>query len=130
MAVARPWVTPQDVRDYSDYEDVKSRADNKLRIDITRAEQAVISYTNNKFDDDSLMTIPENVKTAVILLAENFAHNVHRASIAYKSETLDDWSYTSNDVQLSISDLGLESLLDEFKRTAGSGNVFMRLRKL
>lgn len=130
MAVTRPWVTPQEVREYSDYEDVQNRSDAKLRVDITRAEQAVISYTNNKFDDEDLTEIPPNVKTAVILLAENYAHSVYQVSRSYKSETLDDWSYTANDAQLSISDLGLESLLDEYKITAASGNVFMRLRKL
>lgn len=130
MAVTRPWVTPQEVRDYSDFEDVVNRSDMKLQVDITRAEQAVISYTNNRFDDESLEAIPPNVKTAVILLAENYAHSVHQASKSYKSETLDDWSYTVNDTQLSISDLGLESLLDEFKIAAATGNVFMRLRKL
>ena len=130
MAVTRPWVTPQEVREYSDYEDVQSRSDAKLRVDITRAEQAVISYTNNRFDGEDLTEIPPNVKTAVILLAENYAHSVYRVSKAYKSETLDDWSYTANDAELSISDLGLESLLDEYKITAATGSVFMRLRKL
>jgi len=43
---------------------------------------------------------------------------------------MDDWSYTSNDSRISISDLGLESLLDEYKQAASSGNVFFRLRKL
>lgn len=130
MAVTRPWVTPQEVREYSDYEDVQTRSDAKLGVDITRAEQAVISYTNNKFDDESLAEIPVNVKTAIILLAENYAHGVFQASRSYKSETLDDWSYTANDAKLSISDMGIESLLDDFKITAASGTVFMRLRKL
>ena len=130
MAVTRPWVTPQEVREYSDYEDVQNRSDAKLRVDITRAEQAVISYTNNKFDDEDLTEIPPNVKTAVILLAENYAHSVYQVSRSYKSETLDDWSYTANDTEVSIADLGISALLDEYVLPEASGTLFMRLRKL
>ena len=128
--VKRPWVFPDEVREYSSYADVKARDDEKLDIDILRAEQAVIAYTNNKLEGDEYTALPKNIRTAVILLAENFAHSAFQASRAYKSETLDDWSYTSNDSQISISDLGLESLLDEYKQAASSGNVFFRLRKL
>lgn len=130
MAASRPWVFPDDVKEYSSYADVLERDDEKLETDIIRAEQMVISYTNNRFDSDEYTSIPKSVKTAIILIAEQFAHSAFQASRAYKSETMDDWSYTANDQQLSISDLGLESLLDEFKVTSGSGNVFMRLRKL
>lgn len=128
--VKRPWVFPDEVKEYSSYADVKDRDDEKLEIDIIRAEQAVIAYTNNKLDGEEYTELPKNIRTAVILLAENFAHTAFQASRAYKSETLDDWSYTSNDTQLSISDLGLESLLDEYKQAASSGNLFFRLRKL
>jgi len=128
--VKRPWVFPDEVREYSSYADVKARDDEKLDIDILRAEQAVIAYTNNKLEGDEYTALPKNIRTAVILLAENFAHVAFQASREYKSETMDDWSYTSNDSRISISDLGLESLLDEYKQAASSGNVFFRLRKL
>lgn len=130
MAVNRPWVTPQEVKAYSDYADVQQRADNKLRVDISRAEQVVISYTHNRFDDEALEAIPEGVKTAVILLAERFAHTSYKVSREYKSETLDDWSYTANDTEVSISDLGISALLDEYVLPEASGTLFMRLRKL
>ena len=48
---ARPWVLPQEVRDYTDRPSVKERADAKLSVDISRAEQYVISYTHNRFED-------------------------------------------------------------------------------
>ena len=128
--VKRPWVYPDDVKEYSSYADVQSRDDEKLEVDIIRAEQAVIAYTNNRLDSDEYTEVPKSIRTAVILLAENYAHSAYQMSKAYKSETLDDWSYTSNDAQLSVSDLGLEALLDEFKITTSTGNVFMRLRKL
>lgn len=128
--VKRPWVYPDDVKEYSSYADVQSRDDEKLEVDIIRAEQAVIAYTNNRLDGDEYTEVPKSIRTAVILLAENYAHSAYQMSKAYKSETLDDWSYTSNDAQLSVSDLGLEALLDEFKITTSTGNVFMRMRKL
>lgn len=130
MAVNRPWVTPQEVKNYSDYVDVQQRADNKLRVDISRAEQVVISYTHNRFDDEALEAIPEGVKTAVILLAERYAHTSYKVSREYKSETLDDWSYTANDTEVSIADLGISALLDEYVLPEASGALFMRLRKL
>ena len=49
MAVTRPWVFPEDVRDYSSYQDVQERDDDKLDVDIVRAEQMVIAYTHNDF---------------------------------------------------------------------------------
>lgn len=130
MAVNRPWVTPQEVKTYSDYADVQQRADNKLQVDISRAEQVVISYTHNRFDDEALEAIPEGVKTAVILLAERYAHTSYKVSREYKSETLDDWSYTANDTEVSIANLGISALLDEYVLPEASGTLFMRLRKL
>lgn len=130
MAVTRPWVTPAEVRDYSDYADVRDRSDAKLAIDITRAEQVVISYTHNRFDDKDMEEIPPNVKTAVILLAERFAHMAFKVTREYKSETLDDYSYTANDEELTLAELGIGALLDDFVLSEASGSVFMRLRKL
>ena len=45
----RPWAVPADVISYSDYKQVQDRAEAKLRVDISRAEQYVIAYTNNDF---------------------------------------------------------------------------------
>lgn len=130
MAVNRPWVTPAEIKAYSDYEDVQQRSDVKLAVDITRAEQVVISYTHNKFDDPNLTEIPANVKTAVILLAERFAHTAYKVTRAYQSETFDDYSYTANESEVSLTEMGLASLLDDYVLSSANGNLFMRLRKL
>ena len=72
----RPWVTPEELKEYTEFEEVKNRADSKLKIDISRAESWVIDYCNNRFDDpEKYPEIPENVKTAVLLIAEAYAHN-------------------------------------------------------
>lgn len=125
----RPWATPEEVKEYTDYPSVKKRDDAKLKIDITRAEQYVISYTNNKFEDYE--TVPEQVKTAVILVAEAFAYNTALTSREMKSEQFDDYSYTVSDVgPIDISGLGLGSLLEDFCVSEAKRGVALRMRAL
>lgn len=130
----RPWVTPTEVKDYTDYPAVKNRADAKLKADILRAEQHIISYTNNRFDDEAKFPeIPEPVKTAVILVAEMFAFNAAEGAEGkgnYKSETFDDYSYTLADTTAKLDNLSLGSLLDDYIITEPRNAVTMRLRKL
>lgn len=128
----RPWVTPDEVRAYTDYALVQARSDEKLKVDITRAEQYVISYTNNTFaDDEKYPAVPEAVKTAVLLIAEVYAYNAAEGSREYKSESFDDYSYTLQDGRsVSIDLLDLGSLLDDFIIQASSNGVIMKLRKL
>ena len=130
MALERPWVFPSDVQEYSSYADVQERDDDKLEIDIVRAEQMVIAYTHNDFTGEEYTEIPKSVRTAVILLAERYAHSAYITTRKYTSETFDDYSYTANDAEVSLSDMGITSLLDPYVITQATGNVFMRLRKL
>lgn len=124
----RPWAVPGEVREYTDRENVKARTDLKIAVDITRAEQYVISYTGNDFADAAKYPeLPAAVKTAVILLAEHYG--VSARSGAMKSETFDDYSYTAAEGTL-VDLLDLRSLLDEFVVPAPKGGVTMKLRKL
>lgn len=125
----RPWVTPQEVKDYTEFPEVQARGDAKLAIDISRAELYVINYCNCKFDDDEKFPqIPEQVKTAVILLAEAYAHNaVEITKSRLKSETWDDYSYTAESYILDTSGIDIKSLLDEFAVAAPKNGVTMRL---
>lgn len=127
MAV-RPWVTPKEVRDYSDIKAIQERTDSRLSVDISRAEQYVISYTNNDFSEYE--EIPKNVKTAVILIAETYGYNTVISSKELKSETFDDYSYTAENTSRSLDELGLDSLLEEFVRVKTKGTVTIRLRRL
>jgi len=131
MAV-RPWVTPQEVRDWSERASVKNRDDAKLTIDITRAELWIIKYTRNTFADAD--PLPEQVRIATLILAEQLAANAaSRGSSSgggmYKSERFDDYAYTIADTDSQIDDLNLGSLLDEFIAEK-VGTVVMKLRKL
>lgn len=130
MAV-RPWVKPQEVKEYTEFKEVKDRDNKKLAVDIARAEHWVINYCNNRFDDEKYPTIPEPVKTAVILLAEAYAHNAVEVTRArLKSETFDDYSYTAESAVLSVKDLDVASLLDDYTIAQPQNGVTMRLRKL
>ena len=133
----KPWVTPQEVRDYSDRARVIERTDTKLIIDISRAEQYVINYTHNRFEDsEKYPTVPEPIKTAVILIAEAYA--AYAADFGtgmgtFKSESFDDYSYTAADTAYIINNLDLAPLLDEFIETENGkvkNAVVMRIRKL
>lgn len=128
----RPWVTPAEVKAYTDYKAVSERDDAKLKVDISRAEQYVISYTNNSFASADIL--PEPVKTAVMLLAEAYAYNssadAKTGSKRMKSEAFDDYSYTADDVYLSIDDLDVKVLLDPYVMAEAKKGVTMRMRKL
>lgn len=131
MAV-RPWVSPQDVKEYTELKEVQNRSDEKLKIDITRAEQRVINITNNRFDDETKYPeIPEQVKIATILIAEAYAKNAgEKAQKNYKSETFDDYSYTVESSTIDLDTMGLDELLSEFVVETGIGKVVMKLRSL
>lgn len=128
----RPWVTPEQVKDYSDSEKVKARSDIKLAIDITRAERYVIFHTHNKFDTEEYKEkLPSDVEMAVIILAEAYA----KQSIAQKdgvmvSESFDDYSYTVDTDGDVAAGLNLGPMLDEYVLEQSNGKVIMKLRKL
>lgn len=130
----QPWVTPAEVVTYTDNSSIKSRAEEKLAVDISRAEAYVIQYCNNKFtDDEKYPEIPSSVKTAVILVAEVYANNSIIGSDAkkrVKSETYDDYSYSLESAYLSVADLDLASLLDAYVIATGSGKVVFKLRAI
>lgn len=132
--IQRPWVMPIEVREWSERESVKNRSDQKLAIDITRAEAYVINYTKNSFDDDKLYsTLPNDVRIAILMLAEQYAANSSELSTgvgSYKSESFDDYSYTLADTAFKIDNLDLGPLLDDFIDTRGKGDVTMKMRKL
>lgn len=130
----RPWVLPKEVKAYTDIEAVQQRKKEKLEVDISRAEQYVITYTHNQFTE--YPEIPGPVKTAVILLAEAYASYAYQLKKtgggAVKSETFDDYSYTAGEgtFDSAIKALDLSALLDGFIVAEPRSGVTMRLRKL
>ena len=130
----RPWVKPKDVKDYSELPAVQSRTQARLKMDISRAEQYVITYTHNRFE--KYEEVPAPVKTAVILLAEAYASHAHlmvkTGGGAFKSETFDDYAYTAGDSSFSelVDALDLAALLDDYVIAEPRNGVTLRMRKL
>lgn len=130
----RPWVSPKEVKAYSEIEAVQQRTKARLEVDIARAEQYVITYTKNRFADCD--KIPSPVRTAVILLAEVYASYSNQLKKtdggAIKSETYDDYAFTVGEGTLEdrVKALDLAALLDDFVVQQASGTVTMRIRKL
>jgi hypothetical protein len=125
----RPWVQPEQVRDYTSSSKVKERSDDQLSFDIARAELYVIAYTHNKFADADVL--PSDVMMAVILLADAYAKQaiVQKDGIM-SSETFDDYSYTiKSDADVTAS-LDLGAMLDGYVLAPSGGKVTMKLRKL
>lgn len=122
------WITPDEVREYSDIKAVKERNDSKLSVDITRAQQYIVTYTYNDFNEFD--EIPIAVKTAALILSEAYAHNSNISSNEKKSETFDDYSYTAESSSITVDSLDLAALLDEFVITKPNNSVTMRMRKL
>ena len=97
----RPWVTPQEVQNWTERKGVKNRSAERLKVDIFRAENYVIAHTRNRFDNaEKYPTIPEAVRIAVMLLAEQFATTAAEISSSasagvFKSEKFDDYCVTS-----------------------------------
>ena len=129
--VNRPWVTPAEVKEYTEYPSVSTRPDSKLAVDISRAEQYVISYVNHDFA--AYEELPQSVKTAIILLAEAYAYNacLTAKAGAMKSETFDDYSYTAADAEpIDINSVDIATLLDDFAAEQARQGITMRMRKL
>lgn len=126
----RPWVTPQEVREYSEIPAVQKRSDARLAVDIARAEQYVITYTHNRFESEE--ELPEAVKAAVIILAEAYARSATSKFITQglQSETFDDYSYTAADGSVDYAGLGLAGLLDDFVIAEPTHGVTLRMRRL
>lgn len=125
----RPWISPDDVKEYTDYPEVAERSEGKLKQDILRAEMKIIKITNNRFDDDEKYPkIPEQVKLATILVTEAYAKNlVERATKKIKSETFDDYSYELTETKdIDISGLDLDELLADFV-IQSRGNMHFRM---
>ena len=126
--IQRPWITPQEVREYSEISVVQQRNDTRLAIDIARAEQYIITYTHNRFEDRE--EIPPEIKTAVLLLSEAYAYNAVTASNEIKSETFDDYSYTTEKSQINIDGLDIAALLDDYVVAEPTNGILFRMRKL
>lgn len=128
------WVKPDEVISYSSIDCVKKRMQTKLKFDIKRAQEYVVSFTHNQFPDEKYPTLPENVKMAIILLTELYAkQSEEKGKEKIASETWqDDYSYTLADTSDAddFAALNLSSLLSEYVIPVSSGKINMEMFKL
>lgn len=113
---ARPWISPKAVREYTQNPTVRDRTDERLKVDIARAEMYVVAYCKHGFTDpEKYPVVPEEVRLAVMLIAEMYAARAEAEATGrslLKSETNDDYSYTAKDTETAIEDLNVGELLD------------------
>ena len=122
----RPFATPLDVKEYTEHPKVRNRLDHKILVDISRAESYIAQYTNNNFEEYA--EVPESVKTATLIIAEAYSYNSCLVADDKKSETFDDYSYTSERNSIDIVSLDIHTLLEKF--VIKKSNINMKLRKL
>lgn len=128
----RPWILPDEIREYTSSQKVKDRTDSQLAYDIARAEKYVIFHTHNKFESEEYESgLPSDVTMAVILLAEAYAKQaITQKDGVMSSETFDDYSYTVDTGSDIADSLGLGAMLEEYVLPEDQGKVVMKLRKL
>lgn len=122
----RPFVTPDDLREYTSLDSVSARSNEQLTADIARAELYVMTYCGQDFssvEEGSLGA--EQLVLAVKLLAEMYAYNAqYKAATAneskggpsIRSESNTGYSYSladKSDDLISFDDLGIDSLLKD-----------------
>lgn len=92
----------------------------------------VIYHTHNRFDTEEYeKELPQDVRMAVILLAEAYAKQaITQKEGAKSSETFDDYSYTMDNDSDIAENLGLALMLDDYIIQPDNGKVTMKLRKL
>lgn len=89
-------ITPQQVIDYTEFDDVKERVPNKLESDILQAQTELFAKVGHRFDAPEYNSLPAEVELALIKLAEYYALINSDESITkgYSSERIGDYSYT------------------------------------
>ncbi|MGN0332178.1 MAG: DUF3199 family protein [Lachnospiraceae bacterium] len=126
----RPWITPNDVKEYTESDAVRKKEDSKLKFDIARAEAYIIKRTNNPFKED----LPDDVRMADIMLADAYARKSVEGRTEnggkISSETFDEYSYTIDTSTDYIGELDVGVLLDPYVIEEGKGKIVMRMRKL
>lgn len=133
----RPFVKPEELLEYTSFDSVQKRPDEKLISDIAEAELYVMNYCKRDFADvDKNSVEAESLILAVKKLAEMSAYNKElRASAAnsglggrsVKSESEDGYTYQysdANDDMLTVDNIGVIPILDRIKST---GSVRMRM---
>lgn len=125
-------ITPQDVMEYTVFEDVKSRAVSLLDQDILEAQVEITEITGHGFSDPEYNPLPPKAKLAFLKMTQFFALINGDESIVkgYTSEKMGDYSYQLGNGS-TIRKPDVFSLLKEYiTKTEPLGTTKIRMRSL
>ncbi|MBC1233156.1 DUF3199 family protein [Listeria booriae] len=92
------YITPKELKTYSEFESVQERSDESLLLDIIEAESDLESTLRQPISEvlDVDEKLPEKLRIALLKLAQFFALINSDDSIqkGYTSEKMSDYSYT------------------------------------
>lgn len=128
--MARPWIIPEEVIQFSEHECVHNKSIIKLETMISLAESKIIKYCHHDFSDEKYTELPADVKNAVLILADALSYNDSlRTSGKLKSESYDDYSYSVDvsEINTDFDSLDIASLLEQYVIDESEGNLFMRV---
>lgn len=124
-------ITPEDVKNYSVFEDVQDRKSDLLKMDILEAETYLDSKLEESIEEHD--PLPKKLELALLKIAQFYALVNSDESMAkgYKSEKIGDYSYTLSDgSQLSIPDVS--NLIKDYEKEdeSSSDGFFLRMRSI
>lgn len=122
-------VTVMEIKDYTEFDVVKERCDNKKILhDILKAESEIFTVCGHKFEEYE--SIPEEVKLVCIDLTEYYALIAVDESIAkgYTSEKIGDYSYSMNSSGTLKKPVYLNLLKDYIKNDTSSISTRVKFR--
>lgn len=122
-------VTVIEIKDYTEFDVVKERCDNKKILhDILKAESEIFTVCGHKFE--GYESIPEEVKLVCIELTEYYALIAVDESIAkgYTSEKIGDYSYSMNSSGTLKKPVYLNLLKDYIKNDTSSISTRVKFR--
>jgi hypothetical protein len=127
-----PFITPEQVVKYTDFDAVKTRAPTKLQSDILQAEIELFNKVGHKFSDPQYIPLPAEVELALIKLTEYYALVNSDESMAkgYTSESLGTYSYTLSD-GTSVNKPSIDLLIADYViKVAPKRPVSFKMRAL
>lgn len=125
-----PYITPQELIDFTPIDAIKNRSTTLLTYDILEATAEIDQICGHDFNDTTVYpSIPDAVKLAALKLSQYFSIVNSDESVikAIKSQNIGDFSFSSDGVEKpSVMHL----LRPYITSTPKTGNVRMRLSSL
>lgn len=121
-----PFLTPTEVKDFTEIAQIKSLPDNKVGYAILEAESEVFAHCGHDFSDQTKYpTLPDPVKLAILKLSQFYClQTFDEATLkAIKSQNIGDYSYSTDGLIKPDTHNLLSNYVESFK----GGNTRLRL---